>query len=125
MKHLKRFNEGFFSNFFKDDESEVTPETVKLNKKSSNDNTNSKLEMEAKERFPSLLKELDNKLRKSTESYIEVYQNPTFKTKSTKSVNHFLMNMIKSEYEKRGFRILKSHDGSDNSRYDWFKIIAD
>jgi hypothetical protein len=61
-------------------------------------------------------------IRNTNTNYIEVKQNPTFKTKSTKSINNFLMNMIENEYKERGFKIDRSYDGRDYSKYDWFRI---
>ena len=99
MKHLKKFNEGFFSNIFKgkEDEKPVTPEEVKSKSTSGSAFDRDELKIEAEEKFSSLVKELDSKLRNTTENYIEVKQNPAFKTKSTKSVNSFLLKL----YTKR------------------------
>ena len=127
MKHLKKFNEEFFfpNIFKKKDETPVTPESIKSRLSSNRGQSDDKLQMEAEEKFPSLVKELDNKLRNTNENSIEVKQNPTFKTRSTDSVNYFLMDMIEDHYKERGFRTSKSYDGSDNCKHDWFRIIVD
>ena len=127
MKHLKKFNEGFFSNIFKGkkDETPITPEEVKSKSTSGSAFDRDELKIEAEEKFNSLVKELDSKLRNTTENYIEVKQNPAFKTKSTKSVNSFLLKMIEDHYTQRGFITNRSYDGRDNAKHDWFRIIAD
>lgn len=127
MKHLKKFNEEFFfpTIFKKKDETPVTPESIKSRLSSNRGQSDDKLQMEAEDKFPSLVKELDNKLRNTNENSIEVKQNPTFKTRSTDSVNYFLMDMIEVHYKEKGFRTDKSYDGTDNCKHDWFRVIVD
>ena len=134
MKHLKKFNEEFFfpNPFKKKDSSNifsngtpVTPESIKARLSSNRGQSNDKLQIEAEEKFPELVKELDNKLRNTKEHFIEVKQNPTFKTRSTDSVNHILVKMIEDHYEERGFRTDKSYDGRYNCKHDWFRVIVD
>ena len=129
MKYLQKFNEEFwFKNPFKreEDEEPVTPESIRSRQWFNRGESENKLQNEAEKRFPSLVKELDNKLRKTNDSAIEVNQNPTFKTKSsTDGVNYILMKMIEDHYVERGFRTSKSYDGRDYCKHDWFRIIVD
>ena len=47
-------------------------------------------------------------------------ENPTFKTKSTDSVNLFLLNKIKNHYNDLGFKTYTTGYRDD----DWFRIIV-
>jgi len=99
MKYLKKFNEGWFSG-------------------------EGSLQSEAEEKFDSLVKDLDRKIKNSKDGSIEVYQNPTFKTKSTRSINDILMGLVEKYYKDKGFLINRSHDGSNLCKDDWFRIKA-
>lgn len=127
MEHIKKFNESWFKNPFKREEQEpVTPESIRSRQWFTRGQSENKLQIEADKKFPSLVKELDNKLRKTNDNSIEVKQNPTFKTKSsTDGVNYILMKMIEDHYTERGFRTSKSYDGRDYCKHDWFRIIVD
>lgn len=131
MKHIRKFNESWFGNLFKREEQEpVTPESIRARQWFSRGQSDNKLQNEADAKFPSLVKELDNKLRKTNDNAIEVKQNPTFKTKSSTppkgdGVNYILMKMIEDHYTERGFRTSKSYDGRDYCKHDWFRIIVD
>jgi hypothetical protein len=123
MEHLKKFNENWFQNFLKKEtETPVTPDFLRDKSDKIKSDMMDQLKKEAYEKFPSLVKELDNMIRNTNKNYIEVKQNPTFKTKSTKSINNFLLTMIENEYKERGFKIDRSKDGRDYAKYDWFRI---
>ena len=117
MKYLRKFNEEFnFPNPFK----------------KKDEPSEEKLQIEADEKFPSLIEELDNKLKskkmqnkgRGNDSDVEVQQNPTFKTRSA-SLNHILMKMVEDHYKAKGFRTSKSYDGRNDYKDDYFRIFKD
>jgi len=131
MKTIKTFNlfkinEGILDFFNKEtkETSKVTPDYVKNKYNLLTRNNDEKLKKEAIDKFPSVVKLLDNMLKNTPEQMIEVKQNPTFNTKSTNTVNYFLLHMIEEEYKNRGFRTQRSYDGRDFSKHDWFRILV-
>lgn len=122
MKYIKRFDEGWIP--FRKNGSPITADEVKANKTRTENKENEILQLEAEKNFDKVVKKLNDKLRKSKEGYIEVYQNPTFKTKGTDSVNTILMKMVKEYYEEKGFRVQHAHDGRNKCKYDWFIITT-
>lgn len=123
MKYLKRFDESW-NPFGKDDSSPKTADEVKVNSSLLKNKINGILQNEAEKQFNKVIKKLNNKLIKSKKGYIKVYQNPTFKTRGTDSVNYILMKMVKKYYEEKGFKVDHSYDGNHQCKYDWFIINA-
>ena len=123
MKHLKKFNESWFSNLMgKKDDRTPDPERLKKAAQEREKQKENKLKEEADKKFPKVISKLNSMLNKTDKGEIKVDQNPTFKTKSTNSVNSFLMDKVKEYYNDLGFVVNHSYDGSYNAKYDWFKV---
>lgn len=125
MKHLKTFeqkvNEGLFDFLKNSKDDDIDGDMFKRKKKDIFKKNQQKLIQEAKEKFNSVIKNLNKKLRSTEDGIVEVIQIDVFSTPSER-INRYLMKMVETYYKDRGFNVMISIDGRDNHKHDYFRI---